>query len=334
VDVWRLRGASLRALRGSPRVAWVVVAALLLAGCLVPPGNHLPAAPAVRAPDFVSVSYGPLDDQLLDITLPATGHGPFPVLLYLHSGGWSSGSRRIVPDPIRAVADHEGAALVSVDYRLVSTTRNGTLTNTFPTQHEDTDRAIRFIRANAATWGLDPNMIVVAGASAGGQLALMAGAAPGAFTDPTLPIDQRVVSPDVQGVLDMVGPSDFSTWGDAASWAPGLLTSYLDCPTTDPVSCDPAIEHQASIAGYLAPGVPPAYLAYGAQDTLVPPSTQGLPLARQWAAARGESGLEPTFARGTWYEYTPDAGHNFDLDNSSTATMALWLSLVFTHELH
>ena len=333
MEVRRLRGASFGAPRGSLTVAWIVLAAFVLAGCLVPPGNHLPDASTERAPDLVAVSYGPRSDQLLDIYLPATGNRPFPVLVYLHSGGWSSGSRSIIPDPILAVADHDAAALVSVDYRLVSTRRDGALTNTFPTQHEDTDRAIRFIRAHAATWNLDPDMIVVAGASAGGQLALMAGAAPGAFTDPTLPADERVVSPHVQGVLDMVGPSDFSTWGEAASWAPGILTTYLDCPTTDPTSCDPAIEHQASIAAYLAPGVPPAYLAYGAQDTLVPPSTQGLPLAKQWAAARGESTLEPTYARGTWYEVAPDAGHNFDLDNSSTATMALWLDLVFTHAL-
>lgn len=332
MEARRSRGASLGA-RCLLRVAWIALAAFLLAGCLVPPGNHLPADSIGRAPDVVSVSYGPESDQLLDIYLPVTGNGPYPVLVYLHSGGWSSGTRRVIPDPIVAVADHEHAALVSVDYRLVAARRDGTLVNTFPTQHEDTDRAIRFIRAHAARWSLDPDMIVVAGASAGGQLALMAGAAPGAFTDPALSADERLVSPRVQGVLDMVGPSDLSTWGAAAGWAPGILTTYLDCPEIDPTSCDPAIERQASIAGYLAPGVPPAYLAYGAQDTLVPPSTQGLPLAKQWAAARGESGLEPTFARGTWYEVAPDAGHNFDLDNSSTATMAVWLDLVFTRTL-
>lgn len=311
----------------------MVVAALVLAGCLVPPDNHLPHGTPERTPDLVGVSYGPEPEQLLDVYLPATGDGPFPVLVYLHAGGWSAGSRTIIPEIVRAVADHDGAALISVDYRLVSTTRTGTLTNVFPTQQEDVDRAIRFVRAEAATWHLDPDMIVVAGASAGGQLALMAAAAPGAFPAPALPDDLRIISPRVQGVFDVVGPSDFTTWGDAASWAPGILTSFLACPTREPASCDPALERRASIAGYLAPGIPPAYLAYGAQDTLVPAETQGFPLARQWAAARGESNLDPAFARGTWYEEAPDAGHNFDVDNSSTATMALWLTLVFTHVL-
>jgi acetyl esterase/lipase len=90
---------------------------------------------------------------------------------------------------------HVGVALVSIDYRLIGSAPDGGYTNTFPTASYDMDRAVRFVRANAARWDLDPSRIIVAGASAGGQLAALAGVAPGTYTDPTLPPDLARVSP-------------------------------------------------------------------------------------------------------------------------------------------
>jgi len=73
---------------------------------------------------------------------------------------------------------------------------------------------------------------MLAGAPAGGHLAALAAAAPGVFVDLELPAELAAVSPRVQGVLDLVGISDFSTFGAPGGWAPGLMTTFLDCPVT------------------------------------------------------------------------------------------------------
>jgi acetyl esterase/lipase len=173
---------------------------------------------------------------------------------------------------------------------------------------------------------------IVAGASAGGQLAALAGAAPGTFSDPTLPSELVRVSPVVQGVIDYVGPSDFRTFPDAGGWGPPLMASLLDCGPAGVVACDPAHVTDASVSTYLRPGVPPAYLAYGAQDTLVVAATQGAPLAHAWAVARGElDDLDET--RGVRYEEQSDVGHNFDLGNSDYRAMQRWVEEVFSGAL-
>ncbi len=217
---------------------------------------------------------------------------------------------------------------MSVDYRLVTTNPDGSFSNTSPTASYDTDRAIRFVRANAARWNLNPDMIIVAGASAGGQLAAMAGAAPGVYHDPTLSSDELAVSPTVQGVIDYAGFSDLTTFYQAGGWAPGLTTALLGCVAGQVRTCDPVKMRDASIAPHLTASAPPAYLAYGQQDTLVLPSTQGTPLALQWAHVRGDLAMPVWPTRGFWYEDEANADHNFYLWNSNYKTMELWVKFV------
>jgi acetyl esterase/lipase len=221
-----------------------------------------------------------------------------------------------------------GVAVVSIDYRLVRSAPDRSYTNTFPTASYDMDRAIRFVRANAEQWGLDSNRIIVAGASAGGQLAALAGVAPGTYADPNLSPDLTRVSPAVQGVIDYVGPSDFHTFPQAGGWAPGLTAALLGCEPLHPETCDPARVAAASIATHLSPAAPPAYLAYGEQDSLVLAATQGAPLAFAWALQRGDFAQPDVSRRGVWYEDQTNAGHNFDLSNSDYETMELWVRSV------
>jgi acetyl esterase/lipase len=61
--------------------------------------KHVTAASAEPSSSIVTgVAYGPLPEQLLDVHLPAGRRGPFPVIVYAHSGGWVAGSRTNVPD--------------------------------------------------------------------------------------------------------------------------------------------------------------------------------------------------------------------------------------------
>ena len=314
------------------RVTSIVALALLLSGCLVVTGS--PAAPSTAPMRTVlGVSYGPRSEQLLDLYLPTQARRPLPVIVYFHAGGWVAGARTDIPDLVSTLAADTGSALVSVDYRLTTRDPDGHSTNAFPTALEDADRAVRWVRAHAAEWDLDPSMVIAAGASAGGQLAALLGVAPGAHVDPDLEPDLASTSPVVQGVLDYVGPTDFATFPLAGGWAAPLTAFYLDCPGTTGTNCDPAVVKDASVATHLTSAAPPAFLEYGALDTLVVPATQGLPLALAWTAARGELGKEPLFTRGVWYEPDEDAGHNLTLATSHSTTMELWLRFVLAGAL-
>jgi len=316
--------------------AVVLMVAASIGGGVVGPSDAVLSAQSSRsaadsAPpprDAFNIPYGPLLEQLLDVHLPSSGVGPLPVVVYAHGGGWIGGTRAEIPDVIRTLVPHVGVALVSIDYRLIGSAPDGGYTNTFPTASYDMDRAVRFVRAKAARWDLDPSRIIVAGASAGGQLAALAGVAPGTYTDPTLPPDLARVSPRVQGVIDYVGPSDFRTFPQAGGWAPALTAGLLGCEPLRPETCDPARVAAASVATHLSPAAPPAYLAYGEQDSLVVPPTQGSPLAIAWARQRGDFSQPDVSRRGVWYEQQINAGHNFDLLNSNSTAMERWVRSV------
>lgn len=105
---------------------------------------------------------------LLDLVRPLDrDRGRLPVVLYIHGGGWSSGSRKSVPD---AFWLFPGFIRISIDYRLTGAAP-------FPAQLEDCQAAIRWVRAHAEELGADPGRIGVWGSSAGGHLACLLGLA-------------------------------------------------------------------------------------------------------------------------------------------------------------
>jgi len=98
----------------------------------------------------------------LDLTLPTSGNGPFPVVLFLHGGGFTSGSKDEVTSTASNSAPSKGYALASIGYRL-----SGDTGGTFPGSFNDILTAIRFLKTNADTYCLDPDRIAVTGFSAG-----------------------------------------------------------------------------------------------------------------------------------------------------------------------
>jgi acetyl esterase/lipase len=257
--------------------------------------------------DQTNVSYGPRPEHALDVHLPSGVAGPSPVVVFAHAGGWIGGTRTALPDVVDALIADAGVAVVSIDYRLIGTAPDGSYVNTFPTASYDMDRAIRFVRANAQRWNLDPNRIIVAGASAGGQLAALAGVAPGVYSDPALPDDLVRVSPVVQGVIDYVGPSDFGTFAQAGGWAPALTAALLDCEPERPETCEPARVAAASIAPHLS--------------------------AASWASKRGDFAQPDPNLRGVWYEQQANADHTFDVVNSDYRSMERWVRAVVAGQL-
>jgi acetyl esterase/lipase len=95
---------------------------------------------------------------------PAGAKGPRPAVVYFHGGGFLGGSLKTVENPCRLLADRAGAVVVSVDYRLAPE-------HPFPAPVEDCWDAVKAVRAEAGSLGIDPGRIAVSGDSAGGNLA-------------------------------------------------------------------------------------------------------------------------------------------------------------------
>ena len=155
----------------------------------------------VEAPQMRTLTYASRDgvDLLLDLYLPANPiRRPIPTIVFLHGGGWSGGTRTTGPAFNRYFAQ-DGFAMASIEYRL-------TPSITFPANVEDVRTAIRWLKANAGTHGLDPDRVCLWGTSAGGHLAAVAGLAPRGQFEGT---DNLKHSSDVRCVLDAYGPMRF-----------------------------------------------------------------------------------------------------------------------------
>jgi len=138
-------------------------------------------------------------DLLLDLYLPAKPiRRPAPLIVFLHGGGWSGGTRTTGPDFARYFAQ-DGFAMASIEYRL-------TPSITFPKNVEDVRTAIRWLKANASAHGLDRDRMCLWGTSAGGHLAAVAALAPPGMFEGTDNLNQPSA---VRCVLDGYGPTRF-----------------------------------------------------------------------------------------------------------------------------
>jgi acetyl esterase/lipase len=137
--------------------------------------------------------------QKLDLYVPKEGSQPLPVILWIHGGGWQSGSKDQCL-PLRQGYASRGYAIASIGYRLSDDA-------VFPAQIEDCKAAIRWLRAHAKQYHLDPNRFGVWGSSAGGHLVALVGTSGSVKTfDVGKHLDQ---SSRVQAVCDFYGPTDF-----------------------------------------------------------------------------------------------------------------------------
>src|SRR5215471_15612037 len=129
------------------------------------------AAAAILPPplDRTGVEYGRPGGHalLLDLHVP-DGSGPFPAAILVHGGGFDGGSRATNMSPTCQPLTDAGFAWFSIDYRMAPEFR-------FPEANEDIQTAIKWVKANAKTYKVDPSRIVLAGESAGGFLVNYAG---------------------------------------------------------------------------------------------------------------------------------------------------------------
>jgi acetyl esterase/lipase len=279
-----------------------------------------PAGPADRLPlgyeigvaaTFPNIHYGDDAQQQLDLYVPNTTAAP--VIVFFHAGGWVAGDRTTVAQAILQEVTR-GYAVASVEYRLAPQVR-------FPVPLQDAKTAIRWVKAHAAQFGLRADKVFAAGSSAGGHLAAMVAVTPGLFEPGDVPPDLAAQDSRVVAAVSFVGPLDLnSLGGEVGTWGPGLVSTLLGCaaPAPDePATCSQDAMAAASPVSYVTRDDPPIYLSYGVEDTLVPPSTNGLVMATEYAQLGRR--LE---AR---YDLVQDQGHNVDIEGANITMLDRFL---------
>jgi acetyl esterase/lipase len=218
--------------------------------------------------------------QKLDLYLPPA-EGPLPLIVYIHGGAFRAGDKGEWP-PLEYVA--QGYALAAINYRLSQHAL-------FPAQIEDCKAAVRWLRAHAKEYGLDPGRVAAGGTSAGGHLAAMVGTA-GSVRDFDVGenLDQ---SSRVQAVLDYFGPTDFLQM-DAHRPPGGMVHDTADSPESQlvggPIQESPEKVARANPITYVSAEAPPFLIVHGDRDPLVPHHQSEL-----LAAALEEAGVPVTF---------------------------------------
>jgi acetyl esterase/lipase len=191
--------------------------------------SSLRAQAPAQVPDTVivekGIEYANPDDQHLQLNLarPKTGDGPFPAIVCIHGGGFRAGKRESYDGLIVRLAE-QGYVAITVAYRLAPKYQ-------FPAAVHDTKAAVRWVRANAAKYKIDPSRIGTTGGSAGGHLAQFLGVTAGVKEfegDGGNPGESSAVA----CVVNVYGPSDFTkSYGksvDAAEVLPLFLGGNLE----------------------------------------------------------------------------------------------------------
>lgn len=243
--------------------------AAAMAACSAP-GDLAPAQPPAAAPTVASntslsyqarlgaverdVVYCTVDGIALkmDVYYPQAMSRPAPIIVYVHGGSWSSGDKADVQG-MADVAEFTGRGylVASVDYRHAPQYE-------FPAQIEDVKCAIRFLRANASHFNLDPNRIGAWGHSAGGHLVSLLGTttADAGFEGDGPYQDQ---SSRVKAVVDMCGRADLRGMpADKAAAVFGVQSGSVHL-----------LEHASPIT-FVSKDDPPFLILHGDKDDMVP----------------------------------------------------------------
>jgi acetyl esterase/lipase len=238
---------------------WVVRALLLAAVVVVALGWPVLAGDPPGDVDFRrDVEYGSAGNETLslDLSIPRGAAGRLPAIVVIHGGAWRAGSRSEFDELTWQLAQ-SGFVAATVGYRFCPEHR-------FPAQVQDVKCAVRFLRAHAEEFHIDPERLGAVGFSAGAHLALMLGA-----MDPQDGLDDSGGSPGfvskVQAVVSYFGPTDLEL--PSTDTTRPLLVDLIG-GTLDERRDD---YRHASPIHYLDGGDAPMLLFQGTADPLVPP---------------------------------------------------------------
>lgn len=178
---------------------------------------------------------------------------PMPVVIHMHGGGWSRGSKESQTG--FGLWFKMGFAVVNIAYRLTDTA-------TAPAAIEDVRAALYFVKTNAEKYNINPDKVVMSGGSAGAHLALMAGLLGNnnIFDNPkNTAIDMRVA-----GILSNYAPVDFTESKSEMGRFRSLL-NWLGAKADDP-----SFRAAVSPVTYINAESPPVFIVHGDADPVVP----------------------------------------------------------------
>ncbi len=220
----------------------------------------LAAFGTAQTPDSIvlekSVLYNQGGRLMMDIARPAAPN-PRPAIIVIHGGGFSGGSRDSYAPLLSRLAQH-GYVAASIDYRLAPGSQ-------FPAPLQDVKVAIRFLRANAAKYSVDPDRIALFGEGAGGTLALLTGLTPGVpeFEGGG---PNRELSASVSCVVAIGAIADFS-----APLAPSAETESLPAFLGGSLENTRTAYTLASPIRWATPQAPPILAVHPSQASAAPP---------------------------------------------------------------
>ncbi|SOB78504.1 Acetyl esterase/lipase [Sphingomonas guangdongensis] len=239
--------------------------------------------------------------QIVDIYVPA-GAGPHPLILYIHGGGWIGGHTRhsgaLADFPkVLARLAAEGFVVASLEYRLSGEAA-------FPAQLQDSNAALRFLRAHATDYQIDPAKVGVWGGSAGGHLAALT-----AVTCRDTTLDPKAAADGcVQAAVTWYGVFDFAGMNatpDGNAAGARLLGCQGSCPADRIRAVSPVT--------YIDAKDPPFLLIHGDEDKVVPVAQ----------SHKGEAALRAAGVR-VQSIYLPAVDHSF-IGADAAATRAATL---------
>ncbi len=229
--------------------------------------------------------------MIVDIYMPARPATPKPLILYIHGGGWTSGHTRHsgaladFPKVLASLAA-EGFVVASLEYRLSGEAA-------FPAQLQDARAALRFLKGNAAKYGIDSSRTGVWGGSAGGHLTALAALSCG---DASLDVAPAPAGSEcVQAAVTWYGVFDFAPMM-ARPGGDGAGQRLLGCAGP----CDPEKVRRVSPVSYIDAKDPPFLLIHGETDKTVDVSQSHDAEVRMKAAGMHVESL-----------YIPDVDHSF-----------------------
>jgi acetyl esterase/lipase len=199
------------------------------------------------------------DPQKMDLFFPKVSDGkPAPVVVYVHGGAWREGDKAEGAGMyVMPLLSQTGYLFASINYRLAPKYK-------WPAQIQDVKCAIRFLRAHAKGYDLDPIRIGAMGSSAGGHLVSLLG-----LTDMSAGFDVGEYldqSSRVQAVVDLFGPADLTVKHFTETQASIVRGVFGVQAAGDPIL------RQASPVTYISKDDPPFLILQGDKDTTVPPS--------------------------------------------------------------
>lgn len=226
---------------------------------------------------FRNVEYAKPDDKplRLDVYMSEDQSQPAPAIIWLHGGGWRGGDKGAYV--MGRWLTKFGYTLVAVQYRLTGRA-------CFPAQIHDCKAAVRFMRANADKYNIDPARIGVMGSSAGAHLGLLL-ATSGDVKELEGDLGNADQSSRVQAAVSFAGPTDLAAWyatgvNYTADTPDSIMTKFLGGPFKD----NKDVAKAASPTTHISSDDPPFLLVHGRADSAVAISQAELMVEKLTAA--------------------------------------------------